>query len=241
MRLVIAGLALAIISALLLFLAGPGYRLDIWGYSMGFELMRYAAYGGLAAAGICILGLVLAGGGSRKTFLLGLLGIGIGGAASGIPYYWVERARAVPPINDITTDTENPPEFLAILPLRADAPNPPEYGGPEFAEQQLEAYPEVSPLLLSDPPEVAFDQALETARSMGWEIIAAEKSELRIEATATTGWFGFTDDVVVRLKPYAVGTQVDVRSKSRVGRSDIGTNAKRIMKYLALLEERDTS
>lgn len=241
MRIVTFGLAIAVISALVLFFAGPGYRLDIWGYTTGFELMRYAAYGGLGAAGVCILGLVVTGAGTRKILLLALLGIGIGGAAAGIPYYWLERARAVPPINDITTDTDDPPEFVAILPLRADAPNPPEYGGPEFAEQQSRAYPEVAPLLLAAAPDVAFDLALEAARAMDWEIIAADKSQLRIEATATTGWFGFKDDIVVRLKPYATGTQVDVRSKSRVGRSDIGTNARRIVEYLALLEEVDTS
>ncbi|HJR53568.1 MAG TPA: DUF1499 domain-containing protein, partial [Gemmatimonadota bacterium] len=57
----------------------------------------------------------------------------------------------------------------------------------------------------------------------------------RIEATATTPWFGFKDDVVVRIRPEAGGSRVDVRSVSRVGRSDVGTNARRIEEYLEIV------
>jgi uncharacterized protein (DUF1499 family) len=88
---------------------------------------------------------------------------------------------------------------------------------------------------LTDPPAAAFTRALGAARRMGWEIVAADSAAGRIEATATTTWFGFKDDVVVRIKPNQNGSRIDVRSESRVGGSDIGTNAKRIRRYLGEL------
>jgi uncharacterized protein (DUF1499 family) len=54
-----------------------------------------------------------------------------------------------------------------------------------------------------------------------------------VEATATTFWFGFKDDVVVRVVANAAGSRIDIRSVSRVGQSDIGANAARIEKFLA--------
>jgi uncharacterized protein (DUF1499 family) len=72
---------------------------------------------------------------------------------------------------------------------------------------------------------------------MGWEVISSDSAEGRIEATATTFWFGFTDDVVVRITPTDGGSRIDVRSVSRVGRSDVGTNARRIKAYLARIAQ----
>ncbi|PKM01303.1 MAG: hypothetical protein CVV17_07675, partial [Gammaproteobacteria bacterium HGW-Gammaproteobacteria-7] len=140
---------------------------------------------------------------------------------------WQQRrlARSVPPIHDITTDLGDPPTFEAILPLRADAPNPAEYGGEEIAAQQRAAYPDIVPLRLEGPTAAAFTRALEAAREMGWEIIAADSARGRIEAVATTRWFGFIDDVVVRISEDGSRSRIDVRSVSRVGRSDVGANA----------------
>jgi uncharacterized protein (DUF1499 family) len=81
------------------------------------------------------------------------------------------------------------------------------------------------------PPGAAFHVALATARDMGWAIVAADSSAGRIEATATTTWFGFKDDVVIRIEPDPKGSRVDIRSESRVGGSDVGTNAARIQAY----------
>jgi uncharacterized protein (DUF1499 family) len=159
----------------------------------------------------------------------------LGAAAALVPYRWMQQAQRVPPIHDITTDTERPPEFQAVLPLRADAPNPAAYGGPEVAAQQRAGYPDIAPLTLELPPAEAYRQALDAAREMGWELVAADSAEGRIEATATTGWFGFKDDVVVRVAPAGAGSRVDVRSVSRVGKSDVGANAERIREYLARL------
>jgi uncharacterized protein (DUF1499 family) len=126
--------------------------------------------------------------------------------------------------------------FEVILPLRAGAPNPAEYGGPALAKQQEEGYPDLVPGSLGISPEAAFPRALQAAKDMGWEIVAADPKSLRIEATDTTAWFGFKDDVVVRLTPSPAGCRIDVRSASRVGQSDVGTNARRIKAYLARLK-----
>jgi uncharacterized protein (DUF1499 family) len=87
-----------------------------------------------------------------------------------------------------------------------------------------------------EPPARAFDRALDAARGLGWEIVGVEPAEGRIEATDTTFWFGFKDDVVVRIRPEGSRSRIDVRSLSRVGRSDVGANARRIRRFVERLE-----
>ena len=117
-------------------------------------------------------------------------------------------------------------------PLRKGAPNTAEYGGKEVADAQRKGYPDIQPKMLEVPPQVAFARALETAERMGWTLVANDPAEGRIEATDTTFWYGFKDDIVIRVTRAGAGSRVDVRSVSRVGRSDIGTNARRIRRYL---------
>ena len=117
------------------------------------------------------------------------------------------KASRVPAIHDITTDTIQPPPFLVILPLRAGAVNPVDYGGEDVAAKQKQAYPDIVPLALAVPPDRAFDRALAAARGMGWEMVASDPAGGRIEATDTTFWFGFKDDVVVRVTPQPSGSR----------------------------------
>jgi len=100
------------------------------------------------------------------------------------------------------------------------------------AAQQQQAYPDLKPKVLSLPPAEAVQKSIDAARSLGWQIAGSDTAAGRIEATDTTGWFGFKDDVVIRVRPQAQGSRVDVRSASRVGRSDIGKNAERIREFL---------
>jgi uncharacterized protein (DUF1499 family) len=225
--------ALSGLAAALLLLAGPLVRLGAFDFRTGFTLLRWAAYFGLAAAALAVLLLPSRSARGGRGVLLAALVLGLGVAF--VPWHWLREARRVPAIHDITTDTERPPEFVAVLPLRKAAPNPATYGGTEVALAQREAYPDIRPLFLELPPARAFDRALAAARDMGWEIVAADSASGRIEATATTTWFGFKDDVVVRVAPAAAGSRVDVRSVSRVGQSDVGTNARRIRSYMSRL------
>ena len=228
------GLTLAVAGLLGLGASGPGHRLGLWKFQAGIDLVKYAAYLSLAAVVACLLGVALWAAGIFAGGLTpALIGLVIGGFVSVWMLKWRHNLNSVPYIHDITTDTDNPPLFVAILPLRAGSPNPAEYGGPELAKQQKDGYPDLRPGSLGDSPEAAFPRALQAAKDMGWEIVASDPKALRIEATDTTFWFGFKDDVVVRLTPSPTGSRIDVRSVSRVGKSDVGTNARRINAYLA--------
>jgi uncharacterized protein (DUF1499 family) len=188
------------------------------------------AYGAVAGAALGLVGLLL--GGARAAAAIAVV---VGIAAFAVPWTFQSRARWVPPIHDITTDTEDPPRFVAVLARRAGAANSADYEGAKVASQQKSAYPDIAPIRLPDPPDRAFERALDAARSLGWEIVAAEPKDGRIEATDTTRWFGFKDDVVIRVRPDGAGSRADVRSVSRVGRSDVGANAARIRRFRSAL------
>lgn len=228
-------LAVAVIAAALLLLAGPGARLGLWPFGTGFLLLRIALFTGLVAATLALILLLI-----PKTRAAGVLPLAValamGLGIAWVPWSGLQKVRSLPYIHDISTDTRNPPAFVAILPLRADAPNPPEYAGAEVAAQQRAAYPDIGTLTLAIPASRAFEQALGAARAMGWEIVAADPGAGRIEATDTTFWFGFKDDVVIRIEEAGNGSRLDMRSKSRVGRSDVGANAARIRRFFAALE-----
>jgi uncharacterized protein (DUF1499 family) len=230
------GLAIvvAVAAVLLLALSGLGTRAELWTYRTGFTLLRYAAYAGGATVVLTLLALVTTKPrGGTLGALIAALGLGV--LTFGLPYSQQRAARAVPPIHDITTDTNDPPVFVDVLPLRADAPNSADYAGDSIAVLQREAYPDVQPVQLADAPAVAYTRARRAAESMGWTMVATDSVAGRIEATATTTWFGFKDDVVIRLRAEGSGTRVDVRSVSRVGRSDVGANAARIRAYVKAL------
>ncbi|MDQ3270069.1 MAG: DUF1499 domain-containing protein [Pseudomonadota bacterium] len=228
-------LLFSLAATMLLLMAGPGVRAGWWEFSTGFQILRWAAFTGLAGAVLALV--LLAVPRIRRSGLPSLLfALGLGLLVAYVPWQGLRKATSLPPIHDITTDTTRPPEFVAVLPLRADAPNSTRYAGAEIARAQAEAYPDIRPHTLPVPTAVAFDRAVGTARDMGWEIVAADPAQGRIEATDTTFWFGFKDDVVVRVSASGEGSRIDVRSVSRVGKSDVGANAARIREYLQRLE-----
>jgi uncharacterized protein (DUF1499 family) len=232
------GFILAVLAALAAMLAGFGSRWGLWYFRTGFVTLRWAAYVGIVAALISLIAIILTWPTTlRRGFLFSVFGVVVGILVFGVPLYYWRTAQRVPAIHDITTDTENPPRFVSILPLRENAPNSSEYGGPEIAAKQRAAYPDLAPALLPVPTNKAYEQALSTARKMGWVIVDAKSSDGRIEATDTTFWFGFKDDIVIRVTPADHGSRVDIRSVSRVGKSDVGMNAKRIRKYLKELKQ----
>ena len=219
--------------------AGAGTRLALWDFRRGFKILNWAAYFGIAGTTMSLAGAILGRPGKgRRGFPLAVAGIVLGALAFAVPGNWYRIAKEVPMIHDITTDTENPPGFVSVLALRKDAPNSAVYGGPEIAAQQHAAYPDIRPLVSDLPPARAFERARAVARRMGWEIVDEHPAEGRIEATAITRWFGFKDDIVLRITPATgSGSRVDIRSVSRVGRSDVGTNARRIRDFLKMFTE----
>ncbi len=246
-RIAAAAGIVGILTALVALAAPAGTWLGLWEFGTGFQILfnpqslnvTTVAPWIAGAAGLIGIGTLLVGG-SRSHAALALIGAAGAGLAFSIPASY-RPGPEIPPIHDITTDTTNPPEFVDVLPLRANAPNTTVYGGGEgetpesLAQQQLEAYPDIVPQRFDASPEEVFERALAAANSLGWEIVAAEPAEGRIEATDTTFWFRFKDDIVVRIRPDGNGTLLDARSVSRVGRSDVGKNAARLRSFFAAL------
>jgi uncharacterized protein (DUF1499 family) len=229
------GLLLAVATALTLATVGPLYRAERVSLAGAFTIMRYAAYAGAASLLLSVVGAIVAArrGRGMATALVALV---IAGGSLALPATWFRQASRVPRIHDITTDTDRPPQFVTVVALRAGAANPIAYGGPDVAAAQHRGYPDIAPVLLPLPPGQAFDRALTAARSMGWDVVASDPSAGRIEAIDTTFWFGFKDDIAIRVEPAPTGSRIDVRSVSRVGLSDVGTNAARIRKFVAALK-----
>jgi len=142
-----------------------------------------------------------------------------------------------PRIHDITTDTDDPPTFVTAAQQRGDGANSLDINPAAIAAQQA-AYPDIVPLGSALPADAAFDLALQTAIDLGWEIYHQDRASGIIEAVDTTRVMGFKDDVVIRVRGNAQGTQVDLRSVSRVGEGDIGANAKRIRAFREAFQSR---
>lgn len=228
----------------ILALAGP---LTVWlglgDFRLGFTLLRtanswapwIAVIALVIAVGLAVIGRLTSRPGSGR---LGSLAL-IGAISAGLTWYVPQTFRppeGTPSIHDIATSPQNPLAFVAIVPLRADAPNNLDYGvmpGMDSVEQHIEmqtsAYPDIVPQRFEAPAHELFDRALEAVDTLGWELVAADPESGRIEATDTTFWFRFKDDVVIEVKESASGgTVVHARSVSRVGRGDVGKNAARL-------------
>jgi uncharacterized protein (DUF1499 family) len=235
----LVALLLAIAAATLLALGPLGWRVGWWHFRFAFfSLMPWAAYCGLAAMALAVLALLF---GRRsiagRQIAIGVIAFLIGAAIAYVPWQYSEMRGMVP--NDITTDLQNPPPYVAVLALRkaATSPNTGEYKGAKIAEQQQRSYPDIAPVMLASASDEAFARALEAARRMGWTIVETDPGAGRIEASDRTRWFGFIDDIVVRIAAADGGSRVDVRSSSRVGTGDFGTNAARVRRYLAALRQ----
>lgn len=250
--LLIAGrvvIAAAVAVAFFSLLAPMGVWLGFWDFRGGFAILSNA---NVAAAWVAVIGigagfvLLAAGRSPRLGANVTRTGAWTLAAALAVGIAWLipqtyRPPEGTPAIHDITTDTENPPEFVAVLPLRGENSNPVEYGTfgdmtPERqAGLQAEAYPDIQPLYFDEPPGAVFDRALEAVDTMGWELVAADRDEGRIEATDTTFWFRFKDDVVIHIREEEGRTRLDARSTSRVGVSDVGKNAERLRGFFDAL------
>jgi uncharacterized protein (DUF1499 family) len=233
-RLARLALLLACLSALVVGSAGPLSRyggLEPW---LVIAVFRYGSYIAFAAIALGLATVIPSRPGERRRgFLSALLAVAIGAVTAWAPVSFFIRANSLPPINDVTTDTANPPAFVVTAQLRRGAATPTTYAGAEAARQQHDGYPDIAPVLLRVPPDEAFRRVDRVAMRLGWDVVARAPQDGRLEAVDTGDWFGFRDDIVVRLRPEGEGTRIDIRSKSRVGQSDLGVNAKRIRAFLA--------
>jgi len=234
----VLALSLAVTAVVLLALGPLGWRAGWWPLRFSLlTLMPWAAYFGIAALIVSAITLLL--GRARlgvRGITMAAVAFAVGALIAYVPWHYDQIRQAVPPIHDITTDADNPPAFVAVAPLRqGQGVNPAAYEGVKIAEQQRKAYPDIMPVTLGLTPDAAFDRALNITKQMGWTIDAADKAAGRIEASDTSRWYGFTDDVVIRVTKADAGSRIDMRSSSRLGRSDFGVNARRVRAYLSAL------
>ncbi|WP_350635175.1 DUF1499 domain-containing protein [Pseudoalteromonas sp. GW168-MNA-CIBAN-0100] len=216
----------SLIAFLLVILPGPLYKFGIVELGVAFTGFKFGVYAGGAALVLLIVQALF----MRKTLTLssGVIALVFSVVAIAMPLNMMNKAEGVPAIHDISTDLVNPPKFVAIAPLRANASNPVEYAGEETAVQQRKAYPELVTLSFAQSKADLMTASEQAVKNLGFALVSANTATGIVEATDTTTWFGFKDDVVIRIKDEGSQRFVDIRSKSRVGRSDLGKNAERI-------------
>ncbi len=218
-------------------LAGPAYRIELLPLGAAIQTVRWAATFALAGGVLAVVGALLMWTDKvARGLALALAALAINLLVATPPLLLYRQVRLLPPIHDISTDTDHPPQFVAVVALRQGAPNPVDYRH-DVAATQKKGYPDIEPLLLALTPPQTFERAERVARAMGWVVVAVAPQDLRIEATDTTLLFGFKDDVVIRVTALGQGSRVDVRSLSRVGESDLGVNAGRIRAFMAKLSQ----
>ncbi|MCC5887912.1 MAG: DUF1499 domain-containing protein [Gammaproteobacteria bacterium] len=223
-----------VLAALLLVLAPLGYRAGVLEVPAAVLMLP-----GMAAV-LAVTTLVFTSVGAFLMLKRGLraerLPLAIGGGLALLVLLnmvvWFMRANEVPPIHDISTDSADPPEFVAVVELRGPNANPLDYDAEALAAVTREAYPFVQPIHSRLPPAAAFARAQQIVDDFGWEVVAADAAAGHLEATATTRLYGFKDDFVVRVRPDGSGSRIDLRSVSRVGQSDLGANAGRIGAFI---------
>ncbi|MEQ1930173.1 MAG: DUF1499 domain-containing protein [Parvularculaceae bacterium] len=225
---------------------GPAYRFELIDLGQAFSIMKMIALPTLVAAGLAAVAFVVSLFGARGLSVLALVAALAAGAAGYAPLKMRTLAAANPFIHDITTDFENPPEIVAAANLPRK--NPPQYVGAELvkgtentvADAQRAAFPDIGPLTVAADVEASAASARKVLAAMKMEVLAdaalSDGAGRCIEAVYESLWYGFKDDFVVRLTPSERGTRIDVRSKSRVGGSDLGANAARVRKFMAAMD-----
>ena len=235
-RLAVSALALGALAIILPMLGGLGTRAGVWSWPIGLLLTPLGllvAVIGLLLGAVALLRL-------RKTgHAPGAAVAGTGISAMSFLYlgYLVALSFILPRIHNISTDIEDPPEFTMAASLRGEGDNPLFYDSEVIGPVQREAFPGLGPLELDLPPRRVYELARGALLDMGLELVREAPEQGEIEAVATTFWFGFKDDVVVRLRATDPGTRMDVRSVSRVGIGDFNANADRISEIIERVEQ----
>ena len=239
-----------VVSLALALAAGFGKQLGFWDFRFGFQVLQWAVFVGIGALAVGLVWLVWAliakNSAGAHWGVMGMIGAAV---VAAFPLHGLYTARYLaPPIHDITTDIANPPQFSPEqIKAReeAHAINAPAYDGAAkvtwqgktltVSQWQRKAYPDIFTVRVLITPERLYARGLKAAQQMGWHIGRADEKNLVIEATDTSLFFGFTDDIVIRVAKSGMGAKLDIRSESRVGVSDIGKNAARIRAFMKAL------
>ena len=229
-------------------IAAAGSGAGAWSFRTGFSILRYGFYAAVAGGVLAIIAFVVSRRGGARTGRLNLISLVIAVAFVAYLMSHIATARSVPAIHDATTDLADIPQFATLTVREDNLEDIPDDDRPELAVLDpqsrwkaihREAYGDLRAIRLPQPPAVVVQRAEELVRARGWDVARVDRQAGTVEATATTLFFRFKDDVVVRVRPdpgRAGGSIVDMRSISRVGGSDIGVNAERIRAFLADLQ-----
>ncbi len=241
-----AALLLAVGAVVAALVAAIGSATEIWGFRPALQSLRYFFWAAVAGAGLGLVGLILARR-RAKLLLANLVALVV---ALGFVLYLgnlVRTAKSVPAIHDVATDLDDLPQFARLKVRPDNLEKIPDEGKPELkalpAEERWKAvhrahYGDLRTIRLATPPAETVRRAAALARERGWDVVTADEAAGRVEATETSRFFRFKDDVVVRVRPApGGGSLVDMRSISRVGGSDVGMNAKRVRAFLADLQK----
>ena len=221
----------SIVALLMLPLAVTGFRLQLYPFSIALMLLGVSL---LIAAIVFLLALFI----SLKQAKNNEVNVKYTNAAmlfSLVPLLLlgsqIIKAKSLPVIHNVSTDTENPPEFNKLIAIRGQGSNPHSYDQAKLAKIQTLAYPEIKTLIVEDNITQAFNKSLSVVEKLGWHLVSEDQPNGLIEASQTSKLWGFTDDVVIRVRQKTDKTIIDLRSVSRIGKSDLGANAQRIQKF----------
>jgi uncharacterized protein (DUF1499 family) len=241
-----ATIALAVLVALMTLWGTLLARHDFISKLAGFEAIVNAGY--LAAAGVVLGAVALSlrwrlrrtpqAPQTPQTPRLGMVGLAwlVCAADVGFLVSRLQILQSVPAIHDISTDLQDPPAFVLLADKRAEMS---ELERPNWRIQHRHAYGDVTTITLQKPVATLLREATLLARERGWRVVTRDQTPGMLEATASVSWIQFQDDVVIRVRAIAgtPNSRVDMRSRSRIGASDLGTNAERIREFLQALEQ----
>ena len=226
-------------AGVLLVISAAGSRFGIWPFEIAFLVAAAGIVLAIAGAAWGAGGLVVALRRGQPTELPALdLSVAVCAVVLGAFALQFVRVFTFPPIHHVTTDIADPPVFDAVADLRPEGSNPLAYDPAQaildgtLAEAQQRAWPELTGLHASLARDPALERAVGTLEAMGMAIVNVDPARGLVEATDATFWFGFKDDMVVRVRGTDGGSVIDARSVSRVGVSDLGANARRVLEFL---------
>lgn len=220
-------------------LAGFGSKWEWWHFRDGFVILKYGVFiaiFGLATTSVVVFYFITE---SKNLMYVSFVAMAVSVFIIITPVRYSNKMQKYPMIHEITTDIGDPPLFTTLAPIRTGATNSAEYDvmhGDRLV--QMENYNDIRTLLIKFDKKEGFDIAYKIAKDMGWDIVYSNRTEGAIEAIDTTFWFGFKDDVSVRIRRSGPeNIKVDMRSLSRVGRGDAGKNAERVREFLSKVKK----
>lgn len=231
------GLLVALVAGGVIGTAGIGHKYGAWNFDFAWStLIRYGFIAAVAGGALALLGLVIGLlRGKLGGFFTALIAIAVAAGVAYVPWTMREKAASLPAITDITTDFDNPPQFVALANMREMSESGSAYK-PENAAKQEQAYPDIATLVTPQSVPAVFGKASAAIKKLGWTLAEAVPDQGRIEATSVSEWFGFKEDVVVRIVPEGSGARVDIRSASRAASTDFGANAEHVRALIAAMK-----